>query len=136
LPLAVVLMMLTAAGLGAWLTALAVQYRDVQHAMGFVVQLLMYTAPVVYPASLIPERYEVFGWTIHPRTLYALNDASDAVERSGHRHLLGARDRDDGSAVLPPPRTPVRRRRLSEDVVKERVRRGAVSRSGVRRQNS
>jgi lipopolysaccharide transport system permease protein len=48
-------MMLTATGLGMWLTALAVQYRDINYAMNFVVQLLMYAAPVVYPSSSVPE---------------------------------------------------------------------------------
>jgi lipopolysaccharide transport system permease protein len=62
LPLLVLLMMLTATGLGMWLTALAVQYRDVNYAMGFVVQLLMYAAPVVYPASSVPEKFRlVYG---------------------------------------------------------------------------
>lgn len=77
LPVLVALMMLTAAGLAAWLTALAVQYRDVQHAMGFVVQLLMYAAPVVYPASLIPERYRLW---------YALNPMVGVIE--GFRSAL------------------------------------------------
>jgi lipopolysaccharide transport system permease protein len=71
LPLLIALMMLTAAGLGAWLTALAVQYRDVKHAMTFVVQLLMYAAPVVYPTSLIPEKYQL---------LYALNPMVGVIE--------------------------------------------------------
>lgn len=90
LPALVLLMILTAAGLGAWLTALAVQYRDVQHAMGFVVQLLMYAAPVVYPASLIPERYELLGRTINPQLLYAINPMVGVIE--GFRAtLLGTR---------------------------------------------
>lgn len=80
MPVLIMLMMLTAAGLGAWLTALAVQYRDVQHAMSFVVQLLMYAAPVVYPASLIPEKYEIFGRTINPQYLYALNPMVGVIE--------------------------------------------------------
>jgi lipopolysaccharide transport system permease protein len=64
-----------------WLSALAVQYRDVKHAMNFVVQLLMYAAPVVYPASLIPERYQL---------LYALNPMVGVIE--GFRSaLLGTR---------------------------------------------
>jgi lipopolysaccharide transport system permease protein len=80
LPLLVLLMMLTAAGLGAWLTALAVQYRDVQHAMGFVVQLMMYAAPVVYPASLVPSAYTIFDLTINPRYLYAINPMVGVIE--------------------------------------------------------
>ena len=81
LPLLILLMILTAAGLGAWLTALAIQYRDVKHAMTFVVQLLMYAAPVVYPTSLIPERYQL---------LYAINPMVGVIE--GFRAaLLGTR---------------------------------------------
>ena len=82
LPLLIVLMVVTAAGIGMWLTALAVQYRDVQYAIGFVIQLAMYASPVVYPTSLIPERYQVF---------YALNPMVGVIE--GFRAaLVGSRD--------------------------------------------
>ncbi len=77
LPLLIVMMMLTAAGIGTWLTALAIQYRDVKYAMTFVVQLLMYAAPVVYPASMVPD-----GW----RWLYALNPMVGVIE--GFRSAL------------------------------------------------
>ena len=81
LPLLILLMMLTAAGQGMWLTALAIQYRDVNYGLGFAVQLLMYAAPVVYPASLIPERF---------RLLYGLNPMAGVIE--GFRAaLLGTR---------------------------------------------
>ncbi len=42
-----------------WLLALAIQYRDVKHAIQFISQLLMYAAPVVWPVSLIPEQYRL-----------------------------------------------------------------------------
>jgi lipopolysaccharide transport system permease protein len=71
LPLLIVIMVSTAAGVGMWLTALAVQYRDVNYAIGFITQLLMYVAPVVYPASLIPARF---------RFLYALNPMVGVIE--------------------------------------------------------
>lgn len=62
LPLLIALMMMTASGVGMWLSALAIQYRDIKHAIQFVVQLLMYAAPVVWPVSLIPEKYRlVYG---------------------------------------------------------------------------
>ncbi|AMV16760.1 Teichoic acid translocation permease protein TagG [Planctomyces sp. SH-PL14] len=90
LPLLTGLMVLTAFGMATWMTALAVQYRDVQHAMTFVLQLLMYSAPVVYPASLIPNRYELLGWTVNPQWLYALNPMVGVIE--GFRSaLLGTR---------------------------------------------
>ena len=81
LPVFVAIMVLTASGLSMWLTALAVQYRDVKHAMNFVVQLLMYAAPVVYPTSLIPKKYQL---------IYSLNPMVGVIE--GFRAaLLGTR---------------------------------------------
>jgi lipopolysaccharide transport system permease protein len=81
LPLLIALMVLTAAGLGMWMTALAVQYRDVKYGLNFAVQLLMYAAPVVYPASLIPPRWQL---------AYALNPMVGVIE--GFRAaLLGTR---------------------------------------------
>lgn len=81
LPLLVLLMMLTAAGLGMWLTALAVQYRDVKYAITFVVQLMMYAAPVVFPLSVVPARFH---------HLYALYPMVGVIE--GFRAaLLGTR---------------------------------------------
>jgi lipopolysaccharide transport system permease protein len=71
LPLLILLMMLTAAGLGMWLTALAVQYRDVNYGMKFAVQLLMYASPVVYPASLVPGQY---------RLLFGINPMAGVIE--------------------------------------------------------
>ena len=60
LPLLITLMVLTSAGCGMLLSAIGIQYRDVRHGMNFIVTLLMYAAPVVYPASLIPEKYRIF----------------------------------------------------------------------------
>ncbi len=57
LPLLIVLMLLTSAGIGMLLSALAIQYRDVRHGIQFLSQLLMYAAPVVWPVSLIGERF-------------------------------------------------------------------------------
>ncbi len=77
LPLLVVLMAMTAAGMGMWLTALAIQYRDVKYAMAFFIQILMYAAPVVYPTTLIPTPYRPF---------YALNPMVGVIE--GFRSAL------------------------------------------------
>jgi lipopolysaccharide transport system permease protein len=57
LPAFLLLAILTALGFGLWLSALNVRYRDVKHLMPFIVQIWMYLTPVVYSASLIPERY-------------------------------------------------------------------------------
>ncbi|HWK88592.1 MAG TPA: ABC transporter permease, partial [Longimicrobium sp.] len=55
-PLLLLGMMLTAAGVGCWLAALNIQYRDVKHVTPFLVQVWMYASPIVYPMSLVPER--------------------------------------------------------------------------------
>lgn len=71
LPLLIGIMIFTACGVGMWLTALGVQYRDINYAMNFVVQLLMYASPVVYPASSVPAQF---------RLLYALNPMTGVIE--------------------------------------------------------
>ena len=84
LPLLILLLVLTAAGIGMWLSALAIQYRDVRHAVTFLSQLLMYAAPVVWPVSLITEKY---GATA--RLAYGLYPMAGVIE--GFRAaLLGA----------------------------------------------
>ena len=57
LPLLVIIMIMTSAGIGMWLSALAIQYRDIRHAIQFMSQLLMYAAPVVWPVSLLSEKF-------------------------------------------------------------------------------
>jgi lipopolysaccharide transport system permease protein len=71
LPLLILILLLSSLGVGMILSAMAVQYRDVKHAMTFAVQLLMYLAPVVYPTSNVPVRYQ---------TLYALNPMVGVIE--------------------------------------------------------
>jgi lipopolysaccharide transport system permease protein len=79
-PLVLAAMLVTVLGAGAWLAALNIQYRDVRFAVPFLVQVWMYVSPVIYPASLVPERY---------RLLYALNPMVGVIE--GFRAaLLGA----------------------------------------------
>jgi lipopolysaccharide transport system permease protein len=65
LPLLLFILLLTSLGLGMWLSALAVQYRDVKHALTFMVQLLMYAAPVVYPTSNVPTHFQ-FWYSLNP----------------------------------------------------------------------
>ena len=60
LPVLVFLMLLTASGLGMWLSAMAIQYRDVPYGVEFLVQLLMFAAPVIYPVSWLPDSYRLF----------------------------------------------------------------------------
>ena len=60
IPLLVILMLLTASGLGMWLSAMAIQYRDIPYGVQFLVQLLMYAAPVIYPVSWLPESLKIY----------------------------------------------------------------------------
>ena len=64
-------------GIGMGLAALNVRYRDVSHAIPFLIQVWMFVTPVVYPIDLIPERL---------RLLYALNPATGLVE--AHRSAV------------------------------------------------
>ena len=57
LPIFILIMVIATMGLGAWLSSLAIQYRDVKFGLTFAVPLLMYAAPVVFPASLILEKF-------------------------------------------------------------------------------
>lgn len=77
LPFLLLLMIMTALGFGMWLSALAIQYRDVRLAIPFIAQLLMYAAPVVWPASLIPEQL---------RPIYGLYPMAGVIE--GFRSAL------------------------------------------------
>lgn len=70
-PLLVLLMVITAAGMGMALAALAVQYRDVRYGLVFGVQLMMYAAPVVYSVNEIPDRYRLF---------YGINPMAGVIE--------------------------------------------------------
>jgi lipopolysaccharide transport system permease protein len=62
---------LAAASVGTWLSALNVSYRDVRYAVPFVIQLWLFATPVVYPSSLVPERW---------RPLFGLNPMAGVVE--------------------------------------------------------
>jgi lipopolysaccharide transport system permease protein len=57
LPLFLILMMMTALGIGFWLSALYIEYRDVGYIVPFLVQFWMFATPVVYPVNIIPNEY-------------------------------------------------------------------------------
>lgn len=71
LPLFIFLMTLIPAAIGLWLSSLAIRFRDVKHAIPFLLQILIYTAPIVYSASTIPEKY---------RIVYSLNPIVGVIE--------------------------------------------------------
>lgn len=71
LPAFAVFAVLAAASVSTWLSALNVSYRDVRYAVPFVVQLWLFATPVVYPASLVPQRW---------RPVFGLNPMAGVVE--------------------------------------------------------
>ncbi len=71
LPFLLLLALLTALSIGLWLAPLNVRYRDVVHMIPFLIQIWMYASPVVYPVSMIPERW---------RLLYSLNPMVGVIE--------------------------------------------------------
>lgn len=89
LPLLLLLAMVTSLGVGLWLSAMNVQFRDVKYAVPFLVQFWMYVSPVAYSATIIPERW---------RTLYALNPMVGVV--TGFRWALLRQGAAPGSEIL------------------------------------
>jgi lipopolysaccharide transport system permease protein len=87
-PLFIILALVTALAVGLWLSALNVRYRDVGHAMPFLVQVWMYCSPVVYPVSMIPEKY---------RLLYSLNPMAGVIE--GFRWALLGKPSPDFAVI-------------------------------------
>jgi lipopolysaccharide transport system permease protein len=84
LPVLILLMVLAASGVGMFLAALNAKYRDIRYTIPFIIQFWMFASPVVYPASLLPEKY---------RFIYALNPMVGVIE--GFRAVLL------GTAVFP-----------------------------------
>ncbi|MBW8768763.1 MAG: ABC transporter permease [Gemmatimonadetes bacterium] len=89
LPVLVLLALVTALGVGLWFAALNVLYRDIQYIVPFLVQVWLYATPIVYPSSLVPERW---------RTLYALNPMVGVVE--GFRWTLLGTGTAPGPMIL------------------------------------
>ena len=89
MPLLVVLLVLLALGVGMIFSSLNVKYRDVKHMLPFIVQIWLFITPVIYPTSIVPERF---------RVLIALNPTCGIIEafracllptRQMDWHLLG-----------------------------------------------
>ena len=71
LPVFIVIAMLASLGVGLWLTALNVLYRDVKFVVPFLIQFWMYASPVAYSTSIIPDQWK---W------VYGLNPMVGVVE--------------------------------------------------------
>lgn len=71
LPFFILLALITALGVGLWLSALNVKYRDINYVIPFLTQFWLFVTPIAYPSSIVPEQW---------RWLYALNPMTGVVE--------------------------------------------------------
>jgi len=88
LPAFLLLAMLTALGVGLWLSALNVKYRDVRYTISFLIQFWLFATPVAYSASIVPARW---------RALYGLNPMAGVVE--GFRWALLGKSEGPGALL-------------------------------------
>jgi lipopolysaccharide transport system permease protein len=95
LPLLLGLAFATALGVGMWMSALNVQYRDVRYVVPFLVQIWLFVTPVIYPASTVTARLESFGL---PGWVFGLNPMTGVVE--GFRWALLGVDSAPGPLIL------------------------------------
>jgi lipopolysaccharide transport system permease protein len=89
IPVLLALALVTALAVGLWLSALNAKYRDIQHAVPFMIQLWFFATPIAYPGSLLAERW---------RLLYGLNPMVGVVE--GFRWALLGTGNPMGLAML------------------------------------
>jgi lipopolysaccharide transport system permease protein len=78
-----------AAGVGMWMSALNVKYRDVRYALPFMIQAWMFVTPIIYPASIVPARWR---WLLNFNPLTGVIEGfrSALFGRSFHWSDLGA----------------------------------------------
>jgi lipopolysaccharide transport system permease protein len=86
LPFLVLLTMLFSSGIGLLFGALTVTFRDMKNLLGFIMMIWMYLTPIMYPASLVPENYQI---------LLSINPLSSLIDSYRWVFL--------NSGTLPPP---------------------------------
>ena len=89
LPIFMVLAVALALAVVLWLGPINVRFRDIKHTLPFLVQVWMYASPVVYPVSMIPERWQA---------LYSLNPMVGVIE--GFRWALLGKENPNFQAML------------------------------------
>jgi lipopolysaccharide transport system permease protein len=89
LPFFALLALVTSIGVGLWLAAMNVQFRDVRYTIPFLTQAWLFVTPIAYPSSLLPE---------HWRTIYGLNPMAGVVE--GFRWALLGTDTAPGPMLV------------------------------------
>ena len=67
----VLLAVITSLGVGLWLSALNVEYRDIRYVVPFLTQFWLYATPIAWPSSLLPSPW---------KTIYGLNPMAGVVE--------------------------------------------------------
>jgi len=77
LPLLLALAFAAALGVGLWMSALNVEYRDVRFVVPFLIQIWLFMTPVIYPASAVVSRLESLGL---PGWVFGLNPMTGVVE--------------------------------------------------------
>jgi lipopolysaccharide transport system permease protein len=95
LPLLLALAFGTALGVGMWMSALNVEYRDVRYIVPFLVQFWLFVTPVIYPANAVTARLESHGL---PGWLFGLNPMTGVVE--GFRWALLGADTRPGPLIF------------------------------------
>ena len=89
LPVLLLLAVLTALGVGLWMSALNALYRDIKYVVPFLIQFWMFASPVAYPSSLVPQRW---------RWLYGLNPMTGVID--GFRWSLTGHGESPGLPLL------------------------------------
>jgi lipopolysaccharide transport system permease protein len=89
LPFLLLLAFVTALGVGLWLSALNVQFRDVRYTVPFLIQFWLFASPIAYPSSLLSEPW---------RTVYGLNPMVGVVE--GFRWALLGTETAPGPMIM------------------------------------
>jgi lipopolysaccharide transport system permease protein len=89
LPLFLLLALITSLGVGFWLSAMNVQFRDVRYITPFLTQAWLFATPIAYPSSLLPEFWRPF---------YGLNPMVGVVE--GFRWALLGTETAPGPMVF------------------------------------
>jgi lipopolysaccharide transport system permease protein len=92
MPVFLLMAVLTALGMGLWLSALNAIYRDIRYVVPFLVQFWLFASPVVYPSSLVSARWPKWAW------LYGLNPMVGVIE--GFRWSLTGHGDPPGRLVL------------------------------------
>jgi lipopolysaccharide transport system permease protein len=86
LPVLLLMTVVLALEFGVWLSALTVKYRDIRHALPFVVQLWMFFTPIVYPLSLIPGKWR---WLMYINPLTGIVEGLRAIFTAQPFNLAG-----------------------------------------------